>query len=345
VTSPCVPSSRPVRLGSGRRDRRDRREISAEIVAIALFPRRPLVGAALLVTVVVGAAGCATGAPQRTAVTPVEESSTPASEEPVVVAAGDIACNSNDPQFNGGEGTPTACRQKHTANLIVDADHVFTLGNAQYPTGGMRQYKAVFDATWGERLPSTHPTPGEHDYSSGNATDYFAYFGVTEYYSFDIGSWHWVSLNSEIDHGPGSPQLQWLLEDLAATDQPCIGAFWADAMFSSREGGNDLDFRPFWDALYAVRADVVLAGSSRHYERFAKQSPDGVAADDGLRQFVVGTGGHSLQPFGEVQPNSEVRAAAFGVLELRLGAGDYSWDFRSDPPGTFSDSGAMTCNK
>jgi hypothetical protein len=317
---------------------------SGGTVTAAVARRERIVGAALLVSVVLAAGGCAEAAPRRTSATTATESSAPAAADSVVAAVGDIACNTTDPAFNGGEGTPTECRQKHTANLVVGADHLLLLGNAQYPTGSLRQYRAVYDATWGRLAPLTHPTPGDHDYSSGNAKDYLAYFEVAEFYSVDIGSWHWVSLNSEIDHGPGSPQMQWLLEDLASTRQPCIGAFWGDAMFSSGGDGNDLDFRPFWDALYAVGADVVLAGGTRQYERFAKQSPDGSAADDGIRQFVVGTGGHSLQPFGAVQANSESRAEVFGVLELRLGTGDYSWEFRPETAGAFADSGSTACN-
>jgi acid phosphatase type 7 len=267
-----------------------------------------------------------------------------AAGDPVIVAAGDIACSTEQPEYNRGEGTATECRQKHTSDMILGADHVFVLGDAQYPIGNPEQFRAVYDPTWGRMKSVTYPTPGDHEYQSGSPDGYFDYFGVEPYYSFDIGSWHWVSLNSEIDHAAGSPQVQWLREDLAATDQPCIGAFWGAPAFSSSAKGNNPSYRPFWDALYAVHADLVLSGDSHQYERFAKQTPGGTAASDGIRQFVVGTGGRSLDGFVTKQSNSEAQGKVFGVLELRLGFSHYNWRFRTDSGGSFSDAGSATCN-
>ena len=266
-----------------------------------------------------------------------------AAGDPIIVAAGDIACPTNDVNYNGGEGTATQCRQKHTSNMILGADHVLVLGDAQYSIGSLTQYQAVFDTTWGRKKSVTYPTPGDHDYQSGSPAGYFAYWGVPEYYSFDIGSWHWVSLNSEIDHSATSAQVQWLQQDLAATTQPCIGAFWGLPTFSSGKG-NDPSFRPFWDLLYSSHADVVLAGDSHQYERFAKQAPDGTAASDGIREFVVGTGGRNLHGFGTIQPNSEARAKVFGVLQMTLGSSGYTWEFRTESGGTFSDAGSEACH-
>jgi hypothetical protein len=263
--------------------------------------------------------------------------------DPVIVAAGDIACPDNHPAYMGGEGTATQCRQKHTSNMILGADHVLVLGDGQYSVGSLLQYQAVYHPTWGRMKSVTHPTPGDHDYQSGSPAGYFSYWGVPEYYSFDIGSWHWVSLNSQIDHSAASAQVQWLQQDLAATTQPCIGAFWGLPAFSSGEG-NDPSFRPFWDVLYSRHADVVLAGDSHQYERFAKMAPDGTAAGDGIREFVVGTGGRNLENFTTIQPNSEVRAKVFGVLQMTLGSGGYTWQFRTESGGTFSDSGSAACN-
>ena len=138
----------------------------------------------------------------------------------------------------------------------------------------------MYDATWGRKKSVTFPTPGDHEYHSGTPPGTYTYFGVPPYYSFDIGAWHWVSLNSEIDHAATSAQVQWLRQDLAATRQPCIGAFWSVPAFSSGKG-NDPSYRPFWDALYGVRADLVLAGDSHQYERFTKMAPDGTPAGDG----------------------------------------------------------------
>jgi hypothetical protein len=263
--------------------------------------------------------------------------------DPVIVAAGDIACPNNIAAYNGGNGTATQCRQKYTSDMILDADHVLVLGDAQYSTGSLSQYRAVYDPTWGRKKSVTHPTPGDHDYASGSPTGYFSYWGVPEYYSFDIGSWHWVSLNSELDHTATSAQVQWLQQDLATTTAPCVGAFWGAPAFSSGKG-NDPSFRPFWDALYARHADLVLAGDSHQYERFGKMAADGTAAADGIREFVVGTGGRNLTSFTTIQPNSEARAKVFGVLQMTLGSSGYTWQFRTESGGTFSDSGSSACN-
>jgi hypothetical protein len=307
------------------------------------FPGLPartrVVGRALLWTVMLLLAG-------GVVIVGEQEASATHLGDPRIVAAGDIACSTNHANYNGGEGTATQCRQKHTSDLLLalDPDNVLMLGDGQYSVGSLTQYNASYGPTWGRLKSVTYPTPGDHEYQSGDADGYLQYFGVQPYYSFDIGSWHWISLNSELSHVPMAEQLPWLQQDLAATDQPCIGAFWGSPTFSSHERGNNPAYRPFWDALYAARADVVLAGDNHHYERFAKQAPDGTAASDGIRQFVVGTGGRSLYPFGTVQPNSEVRGETFGVLEMRLGAGDYGWQFHTESGGTFSDSGTTACN-
>jgi Ca2+-binding RTX toxin-like protein len=268
-----------------------------------------------------------------------------AAADPVISIAGDIACATSTSGYNGGEGTATQCRQKHTSDMILNADYVLVLGDAQYPSGGLAQYRTVYDATWGRKKSVTFPAPGDHDYqSSSTAAGYFAYFGVPSYYSFDIGSWHFASLNSEIDHSAGSPQEQWLKADLSKTSQPCVGAFWGAATFSSGGHGNNTSFRPFWDDLYAAKADVVLGGDDHEYERFTKLTPAGTPASDGIRQFVVGTGGRNLSSFKTIQPTSQAHAKVFGVLDMRLGASDYSWQFRTESGGTFSDSGTEMCN-
>jgi len=266
-----------------------------------------------------------------------------ATGDPVIVAAGDIACPDNHPDYNGGRGTATACRQKYTSDLILGADQVLVLGDAQYSVGALTQYQAVYDPTWGRKKSVTHATPGDHDYQSGSPAGYLAYWGVPEYYSFDIGAWHWVSLNSEVNHSATSVQVQWLQRDLAATTQPCVGAFWGAPAFSSGKG-NDPSFRPFWDVLYSRHADLVLSGDSHQYERFGKMAPDGTAAGGGIREFVVGTGGRNLDDFTRIQPNSEARGKVFGVLKLTLGANGYAWQFLTESGGAFSDLGSAACN-
>lgn len=182
-------------------------------------------------------------------------------DDPVIVTAGDIACSTRTTGYNGGEGTATACRQSYTSELILHADAVLTLGDHQYANGTLSEFNTVYDATWGRMKTVTYPTPGDHDYanSGGSGRGYFTYFDVEPYYSFDIGSWHLVSLNYELDHTADSVQVQWLKKDLAATSRPCIGAYWGVPMFTSGSKGNDYSYKPFWDALYAAGADVVLA--------------------------------------------------------------------------------------
>ena len=287
-----------------------------------------------IATVLVGATAALGMGPPRDAA---------AAADPVVYAAGDIACPTHDSSYNGGTGTATECRQRYTSDMILGGDYVFALGDNQYWAGSLEQYQNVYDPTWGRKKSVTFPTPGDHEYNSGDPAGYYTYFGVPPYYSFDIGAWHWVSLNSEIAHDATSALVQWLRQDLAATGQPCIGAFWSVPAFSSGKGNNP-SYRPFWDVLYGVRADLVLGGDSHQYERFTKMAPDGAPAGDGIRQFVVGTGGRSLHGFSAIKPTSQAHASVFGVLQLRLGAGNYGWHFLTESGGAFSDSGTAACN-
>ena len=143
----------------------------------------------------------------------------------------------------------------------------------------------------------------------------------------------------------GSPQEIWLRDDLAASSARCTLAFWHHPRYSSGRHGSDRAYRAFWQALYEARADVVLVGHDHDYERFAPQDANGGRDDAlGIRQFVVGTGGHSLRTFPRIEPNSEVRdSSSFGVLELTLGPDAYAWRFRP-AVGSFTDSGSTSCH-
>jgi len=248
------------------------------------------------------------------------------------------------PEYNGGEGTPDACRQRSTSELILDSDAVWTLGDHAYPTATAEQFEAVYEPTWGRMKDVTFPTPGDHDIGKevglGPYTDYF---GRPEYYSFDMGGWHVISLNSEIDHAAGSEQVKWLEQDLAATSANCIAAYWSKAMWTSGTKGLDHSFDPFWHMLTAAGADVVLSGDIHNYERFAKQTVTGDPAAAGIRQFVVGTGGRSLDGFPHVQPLSEARHKVFGVLQLTLEPDSYTWEF-IDEARLVLDEGSEPCN-
>lgn len=260
-----------------------------------------------------------------------------------VSTAGDIACGTTVPAYNNGDGTATQCRQKYTAPLLAGSDQVWTLGDHDYSVATLAQLNATYEPTWGQYKGITHPTPGDHDYGKNLGKGYFAYFGVQPYYSFDAGAWHVISLNSEIDHSAGSAQEQWLQQDLASTSAQCVAAYWGEPRFTSgKKGPGNPTFDPFWQDLYAAHADVVLSGDTHSYERFAPQNPSGTADSAGIREFVVGTGGRSLVGFPKVQPNSEKRVKAFGVLRLTLHDASYDWQFLNEA-GQPLDTGSTNC--
>ncbi|HEX6230904.1 MAG TPA: metallophosphoesterase [Actinomycetota bacterium] len=272
-------------------------------------------------------------------------------EDPVVAAAGDIAC--------AGEGEPGGdrCQQVSVSDLLVQGDAwaVLTLGDNQYDDGELAAFRRFYADSWGRVKAITRPSPGNHDYHVSGARGYVRYFGPLAgprgrgYHSFDVGSWHVVALDSNCGEvggcDAGSPQERWLREDLAAHPAGCTLAYWHHPRFSSGDHGDNGGYDAFWRALGEAGADVVLNGHDHDYERFAPQDPDQRADPDGIRAFVVGTGGASLRGFESVQPNSEVRASdAFGVLELTLHADGYDWRFVPAAGGTFEDSGHGSCH-
>lgn len=263
---------------------------------------------------------------------------------PMLVGAGDIAgCNYD--------------RDEETAKLLDDIPGtVVTLGDNVYPDGTDLQFNDCYDPTWGRHKARTRPAPGNHDYHTPGASGYFNYFGTAAgepdkgYYSYDLGDWHIIVLNSNCSEVGGcagdSPQGQWLQADLAAHPTVCTLAYWHRPRFSSGRHGNSSAVAPFWRILYGAGADVVLNGHDHDYERFAPQNPDGVADPArGIRQFVVGTGGKGLRPFETIQPNSEVKnSTTHGVLKLTLRAASYDWEFIPIAGDTFADSGSGACN-
>jgi hypothetical protein len=265
----------------------------------------------------------------------------PPTSSVVLVGAGDIAvCNKSDDEA--------------TANLLdAIAGTVFTLGDNVYDSGTATEFQNCYGPSWGRHKARTKPSAGNHEYQTTGASGYYGYFGAAAgdptkgYYSYDAGAWHVVVLNSNIARDANSAQLAWLRADLAANPRPCTLAYWHHPRFSSSSvHGNNLSVQAFWDALYEAGADVVMAGHDHTYERFAPQKPDGSAdAANGIRQFVVGTGGRGLYAFGTPKPNSQVRNnTTYGVLELTLSDNDYSWRFVPAPPGTFTDTGTGTCH-
>ncbi len=262
----------------------------------------------------------------------------------VLVGAGDIA----DCRYNEDEDT---------AKLLESIPGtVVTLGDNVYPDGTTLEFADCYDPTWGRHITRTRPAPGNHDYNTIDATGYYNYFGTAAgdptqgYYSYDIGDWHIITLNSECDSiggcGPASPQYVWLEADLAANNSICTLAYWHEPLFSSGiNHGPDTRSQYFWQLLYNAGADVVLNGHEHHYERFALQDPLGNADPYGIREFVVGTGGSSLYPFNITPaPNSEARNnTTQGVLKLTLNPTSYDWEFVPIAGQTFTDSGSANC--
>jgi hypothetical protein len=260
-----------------------------------------------------------------------------------------------------GAGDIADCRDligaEATAKLLDQIPGtVMAVGDLAYPDGSKENF-VCYDKTWGRAKSRTRPAPGNHEFHSSRASPYFDYFGAaagdakTGYYSYELGTWHIIVLNSECkDVGgceAGSPQEKWLRADLAAHPAACTLTYWHKPLFSSGSAhGNDLALKPFFQALYEANADVLVNGHDHDYERFAPQTPDGAAdAKRGIREFVVGTGGKNHRPFAEPKPNSELRdATAFGVLKLTLKPGSYDWQFIPEAGKSFTDSGTGACH-
>jgi PKD repeat protein len=261
--------------------------------------------------------------------------------EPVLVGAGNIVRCSSD-------------HDEATARLLDGiAGTVITLGDNVYDSASIAEFENCYAPTWGRHKARTRPVPGNHDYRTEGAAGYFEYFGAAAgdpdkgYYSYDIGAWHVIALNSRISMRAGSVQERWLRADLTASKSLCTLAYFHDARFySAGSDGVSSAVKPAWDALYEAGAEVVLNSERRFYERFAPQTPDGEADPSwGIRQFIVGTGGWSSGSFGTVRPNSEVREGhTFGVLKLTLHDSAYDWEFIPVAGEPFRDSGSGICH-
>jgi hypothetical protein len=274
----------------------------------------------------------------------------PRSGDPVIVAAGDISC---DPTL---QVEPAACQQAQTAALVeqIAPDALLPLGDDQYDQGRYGTFLNGYDATWGLLREISHPVPGNHEYESKGAAGYYQYYGVAAgpagqgYYSYDIGSWHLIALNANCSFvggcGAGSAEERWLAADLASNTQKCILAYWHQPRFSSGEHGDEAIYDAFWRDLYTAHAAIILNGHDHDYERFATQTPDEQPSPQGIREFVVGTGGKSLRGFNAIQPTSQVRnSSTFGVLQLTLHSNGYDWKFVPIAGQSFTDSGSGTC--
>lgn len=301
---------------------------------------------------------------------PAPGPSTPAppasGSDPVIAAAGDIACDPASQYFNGGLGTGTACAQAATAALLRPGlSAVLTLGDTQYEDNAYPKYLASFARSWGRFKRLIRPTIGNHEYLTPDAAGYFRYFGRAAgdpsrgYYSYDLGRWHLISLNSECGFiggcGPGSPEETWLRADLAAHPALCTLAYWHEPRFSSGEHGDAQQMATIWNDLVAAHVDVVLSGHNHDYERFkplGASSPSSSRFQDpspvpnGIREFVVGTGGRNHYGFAHAPLVGEAvrNADTFGVLELTLHPSSYDWRFVPAGGAAFTDAGSGTCS-
>jgi hypothetical protein len=305
-------------------------------------------------------------------------------------AAGNIACDPNQRSYNGGNGSSTACHMRHTSDILVrkNYDAVLALGDNQYICGGLSAYNRSYDPSWGRAYNRTYPVPGDKEYRNTNnapngtgceppqnfAEGYGAYFANAPgpapgdaakfWYSFNLGAWHIVALNSGCgvdnpvprcdgpeDESPGrtgdSEQYNWLQADLAANSDRCTLAIFHHPRFSSARGGNNPEVAGLWNLLYNEGAELVLNAHEHNYERFRPQNPAGnLDRANGIVQFTVGTGGNSLERFlGAAQTNTAQRdSSSFGVLEVALRSNSWRATFVPEAGDTFTDSATGNCH-
>jgi len=262
-------------------------------------------------------------------------SSTPSSGSAVFVGAGDISrCDNNNDEavaklLDGISGT------------------VFTAGDNAYDSGSITEYTNCYDPTWGRQKGRTKPVPGNHEYGTSGAAGYFQYFNnPPAYYAYNLGAWRIYALNSEIDVSASGAQGTWLQSDLAANPKACVLAYWHRPRWSSGSThGSASDMQALWQILYNAGAELVITGHEHNYERFAQMNASGAVVSQGLREFVVGTGGASHYGFGSALSSSEVRnSSTYGALKLTLNANSYDWQFVPIAGSTFTDSGSANCH-
>ncbi len=264
-----------------------------------------------------------------------------------VVAAGDIA-----QQCTASQST---CAHPKTAARVeaINPDLVVTMGDSQYDDGTWDDYTRYYDKTWGRFKAKTRPTPGNHDTydDAGFEYAYKRYFGPLAtpqgktFYSYDVGNWHFVALDSNLPLTASSEQIAWLKADLAANSKGCVAAYWHHPLFSSGSHGNNPVSKAAWQELYRARADLNLVGHDHHYERFAPQDPDAKADPNGIVEIVGGMAGASPYDIKNVQPNSQFRlSGTYGVVRLTLTDSTFSWQLVQDNGQIRDTSPTYTCH-
>jgi acid phosphatase type 7 len=266
----------------------------------------------------------------------------------VLIAVGDISsCTSDQDEVVAGM-VGQLLKANQNAKLAL-------LGDIAYENGTAAEFKNCYDPAWGKFKPRTYPAPGNHEYNSANAAPYYQYFGTRAanpsqgYYSYDLGRWHLVAINSNCGAiggcGQGSPQLEWLKQDLRTSTAKCTIAYWHHPRFSSGRHGDHSAMQEIWAALAAAKVELVMAGHDHTYERFTRVNAAGQRDPNGMRSFVVGTGGRAFYGFSRPNDRSVVKNNdTYGVLKLTLGASGYDWKFIGQPGSRFSDSGSDICS-
>jgi hypothetical protein len=265
----------------------------------------------------------------------------------IVAGAGDI-CDS----------TPNDCRK--TSDLVIAADPVVVLGLGDnvYTNGTLAEFNTRYDPNWGRFKGLVAPVPGNHEYLTSGAAGYFDYFnGVGNqtgpagdrslgYYSYDVGEWHFIALNSKSGSTVSSTQLAWLDADLRANTKPCTAAYMHYPYVSSGRYTGYATMKPIFDRLYASRADLLIVGHDHNYERFMPMDGSKAVQDDGVRQVIVGTGGGDMYTVLGTHPLFVVgQGNTFGILKLTLGAADYVGEFVPVEGKTWTDSFDGACHR
>ena len=267
-----------------------------------------------------------------------------------LLAGGDIADCRYLPAAGAGAASTA---ELVAAELARDpAAVVLTLGDNTYPVGALGEFTSCYEPTWGRFKARTFPSPGNHDYATKGAPGYYDYFGAAAgpqrrgYYSFSVGKWLVISLNSNLRPPEMETQITWLKAELERNKAPCTLAYWHHPVFSSGGHGDDLRMAEAWKVLMAANAELVLAGHDHDYERFAPLDAAGNRDDaHGLRQFVVGTGGTNLSPFRLRRDHSQASDnSTHGILKLVLKDAGYEWEFLPVLQGGFTDKGATRCH-
>jgi hypothetical protein len=274
-----------------------------------------------------------------------------------LVSPANILAGQVEPQILVGAGDIASCKADQaeaTAKLLDKiGGTVFTAGDNAYDKGTTQEFIECYGLSWGRHRQRTRPSPGNHDYDSPQAAPYYKYFGTNAgpagrgFYSYDLGTWHIVSLNSNLNASTwGKAQENWLRQDLAANKSACKLAYWHHPLVSSgHRHGNHPHMRSLVEILFRHSVDVAVSGHDHIYERFARMDPDGKAHPRGLRHFVVGTGGVELYRIGTIKPHGEARnATSHGVIKFTLHQNSYEWEFIPIAGHSFHDRGSANCH-